>query len=521
MAVVEPIVTLEKLRQLLSEGHESATLDFKRTLGFDQKGGISKRGLVELAKDVAAMGVDGGYLVVGADDAGNPTDELELVAETLSERFDEARLRGQLKHWIPEPLDLHTAIHQIDGKWLVLIYVGPRSDGFCVFCGDGDAEQRNVFRKGDVYVRHGSASERWQHEDIPRIMRRIVEREKEQWRVELRDSLAHLAIAASAQGIARGPITTITWDLDAQTFADTVLELLRVNDDIPLRSFMQRAVEKIRELVEQPEKQGDISVILDRLTCLAALAVTHHRKDWRPEFVRAFTHIYNLGFDVHGYPRELRGIYTAELWLAIVVRIVGLGALMVRLDDWAGVQSLVVRPRQDGDFRYEMSWIRHGLTMAARSGLLEELKDRQKVSYSLLQLARNHVSANAWMRPDLPLDAEEILNSLCQFDFLSGIVVIGRASPDWNRGSVYPSFAQFYSHRTDPIVARLIVDSAMRQELFPKDDNALATALRELAHLAAQDWLRFAVWDGFEDRRIVEFLHAYPEVRSVDTPQAS
>jgi hypothetical protein len=224
---------------------------------------------------------------------------------------------------------------------------------------------------------------------------------------------------------------------------------------------------------------------------------------------------------VHGYPRELRGIYTAELWLAIVVRIVGLGALMVRLDDWAGVQSLVVRPRQDGDFRYEMSWIRHGLTMAARSGLLEELKDRQKVSYSLLQLARNHVSANAWMRPDLPLDAEEILNSLCQFDFLSGIVVIGRASPDWNRGSVYPSFAQFYSHRTDPIVARLIVDSAMRQELFPKDDNALATALRELAHLAAQDWLRFAVWDGFEDRRIVEFLHAHPEVRSTDTLQAS
>jgi hypothetical protein len=521
MAVVEPIVTAEKLRQLLNEGHESTTLDFKRTLAFDHRGGISKRALVDLAKDVAAMGVDGGYLVIGADDAGTPTGELEIVPETLRECFDEARLRNQLKQWIPEPLDLHTAVHQIDSTWLVMIYIGPRSDGFCVFCCDGNTEQGTVFRRGDVYVRHGSASERWQHEDIPRIMRRIVEREKEQWRVELSDDLAHLAIAATAQGIARGPVTAITWDLDAQTFADTVLELLRVNDDIPLRSFMQRAVEKIRELVEQPEKQDDVSVILDRLTCLAALAVTHHRKDWRPEFVRAFTHIYNLGFDAHGYPRELRGISAAELWLAIVVRIVGLGALMVRLDDWVGVQCLVVRPRQDGDFRYEMSWIRHGLTMAARSGLLEELKDGQKVSYSLLQLARNHVSANEWMRPDLPSEAEEVLDSLCQFDFLSGIVVIGRSSPDWNDGIVYPSFARFYSYRTDPIVARLIVDSAMRQELFPKDDNALAAALRDLNRIAAQDWLRFAVWDGFEDQRIVEFLRAHPEVRSTDTLQAS
>ena len=250
-------------------------------------------------------------------------------------------LRGQLKHWIPEPLYLHTAIHQIDGKWLVLIYVGPRSDGFVVFCGDGDrAEQRNAFRKGDVYVRHGLASQRWQHEDIPRIMRRIVERREEQLRVELRDSLAPLAIVANAQGIARGPIYDDYMGSGCPNLCRQSPGSFCVSTTIfRCVPSLQRAVEKIRELVGQPEKQGDISVILDRLTVWRPLRATHHRKDWRPEFVRAFTHIYNLGFRRDGYPRELRGASTAELWLAIVVRIVGLARLMVCVDDWAGVQE--------------------------------------------------------------------------------------------------------------------------------------------------------------------------------------
>ena len=35
MAVVEPVVNLEKLRQLLDEGHESENLDYKATIGFE------------------------------------------------------------------------------------------------------------------------------------------------------------------------------------------------------------------------------------------------------------------------------------------------------------------------------------------------------------------------------------------------------------------------------------------------------------------------------------------------------
>jgi hypothetical protein len=89
---VEPVVSEEKLRVLLAEQHESATLDYKRVADLGDK-----RTAVELAKDVAAMQVEGGFIVVGADDRGHPTG---LVTQPAASLFDEARLRSKLTKWM-------------------------------------------------------------------------------------------------------------------------------------------------------------------------------------------------------------------------------------------------------------------------------------------------------------------------------------------------------------------------------------------------------------------------------------
>lgn len=68
MPVIEPVVTEEKLWQLLDEQHESGALDYKAELSLDDT-----RSLAEFAKDVGAMQVDGGFIVIGADNGGNPT----------------------------------------------------------------------------------------------------------------------------------------------------------------------------------------------------------------------------------------------------------------------------------------------------------------------------------------------------------------------------------------------------------------------------------------------------------------
>lgn len=153
-----PGVSEEQLTYLLALGHESASVDFKAVLDPRQT-----RDLIELAKDVGAMQVDGGYIVIGADDQGRPvppgvpSGELPL--------FDESNLRPKLARWLPDGFEIRTANQTLADCTFVLIYVVPNPAGFCIFKADGQYSAANgtkaVFRKGDVFVRHGTSSERW------------------------------------------------------------------------------------------------------------------------------------------------------------------------------------------------------------------------------------------------------------------------------------------------------------------------------------------------------------------------
>jgi hypothetical protein len=66
--VVEPVVNREKLREPLALETEYPTLDFKSGCDLGEK-----REQVELAKDVGAISVRGGFLVIGVDGQGKPT----------------------------------------------------------------------------------------------------------------------------------------------------------------------------------------------------------------------------------------------------------------------------------------------------------------------------------------------------------------------------------------------------------------------------------------------------------------
>jgi hypothetical protein len=92
--VVEPVLTEEKLRSLLAEGHEQSTLDYKRMLNLAEN-----RDVIEIAKDIAAMQSEplGGYIVVGADDQGAVVSDL---TPELAKLFDEATLRAKMMKYL-------------------------------------------------------------------------------------------------------------------------------------------------------------------------------------------------------------------------------------------------------------------------------------------------------------------------------------------------------------------------------------------------------------------------------------
>lgn len=111
--------------------------------------------------------------MIGADDGGKPT---ATVTEAEALLFDESRLRAKVKRYLPEPLAMRTARHDLDGALLVLVYIGAHPDGFLIINADGQTRDKVVFRRGDVFVRHGTASERWEPHDFPQIKEALINR---------------------------------------------------------------------------------------------------------------------------------------------------------------------------------------------------------------------------------------------------------------------------------------------------------------------------------------------------------
>jgi hypothetical protein len=166
--LAEPALGKTKLLELLALAHEHGGLDYKSRADLSQRGD-----LLEIVKDIAAMEADGGYLVIGADDGGRPTAAMTSAACAL---FDESRLRAKVKRYLQDPLELRTACHEVDGALIVIVYVGAHPDGFTIIAEDGQVDDKIVFRSGEVFVRHGTASERWRTEDFVRIKARLLER---------------------------------------------------------------------------------------------------------------------------------------------------------------------------------------------------------------------------------------------------------------------------------------------------------------------------------------------------------
>jgi hypothetical protein len=519
-------VSRDKLLELLDVQTELPWLDYKRDCDLS-----GAQGLVELAKDVGAMSILGGYLVVGADDRGAPVG----LPPGRSALFDEAALSSKVAKYLPAGFELRSAVHDLRdntvSRSVALVWVAPHPDGWCVFTRDGDCtdqtgKSRIAFRAGAVYARHGTRSEPWGQVDISSARSQLVGRAKDAWRAEhAEETRLALQTALSGAAVVAAPSATFTWQLDAASFEAAVVELLRHDDDIPVRRMLRTAAAEAQRLVaiEGDASDADLKVVLDRIGALAALALDLHRPAYFTLAVRTFLDMYSWGI-AEQRVQSSRHQLVPVFWLRIAERLYALGGLAVRLRDWQAVRELALAPvpalERESPGR---TWHRDALTQASRANLFSRrLPDGRVQELWLILFARAVVVDQPALRPDLHGDVptehggdDPLLTSLCEFDLLVSVITGTRAGvvTETDLLSVsYPNYARASGWRANAIVPTLIFDAGARQALVPgASDRQLALVLRLADRIAQSEGRGYFGWTGYTDGAVSVFISRHTD----------
>lgn len=215
LIVVDADLSDEKLSELIARRAEYPELDYKRKIDLEVK-----RDLLELTKDVGAMQVRGGYILIGVDDDGSISgdmDDIELRP------FDEASLASKLDRYLTGPLKLAARVTRRDGHTIVAICVSPHPSGCSFFKINGGYEDRNgkpitVFHAGDAYCRVGTKSARLTQSGWEEVVSGRIAAAKREWMAEqarIRGAeIAELQAASRSSDLASAPLGSVNLDMD-------------------------------------------------------------------------------------------------------------------------------------------------------------------------------------------------------------------------------------------------------------------------------------------------------------------
>lgn len=359
-----------------------------------------------------------------------------------------------------------------------------------------------VFREGDVLVREGAKNTPLRHAhwaDLLSVRDRRI-------RAEAREDIDSLIqdMAKAFKPLTGQPLVPLSLDMSDDAFQEVVTSHLEAGNDIRLRQFLVQA----QALANRSDRRLEA---LDKITSVACLGLFFERRSIAEAAIDSL---------YHGYAGLNQA--DAEAQLDVLNRAYVIGSVAVRTNNWAILHHLVLRPYPPTHDAYVYSsWIRHGQVHASRAGLFQ--KDRGGMMISAARaLAAEHRS----MRPDIPDDAvlvedelahnDDLLNSLCQFDYLY-VAVVAAEGKHHSKG--YPACSAFHQHRVDPALNVVATDPAVRSALFPDSDDAtIATAMAQTFLLASRQSFNYGGYWGSWPPPLQQYVEA--NVGEVEYPEA-
>lgn len=493
MIVVDGRTDKEKLFELLNSGGECSELDFKETLDFSKK--IDE---LHFVKDAVSMcnRYPGGYIVIGADDDGKPS---EISEQTNWSQFDGAVLTDKIRKYVDAPLAAISQLHDVDGHTYCLICLLSPEDGLPVpfaklgQTADGKGRQSVVFREGEFSRRDGAQNRCIEYAQWAEMLGQHDGRVRKDESKRM-DLLVDKIIAVLG---VRGKTPPLVYGMDEHALVEALAICFEQKEDEKLARF-------IGQVASQFQSESDA---LNELVGIGAYAVAYYND-------AIFIKVVDALYDCYASIDESKADRSTR-HLKVAVACYELGAQLVRLKRWDLIAPFVNRQSPANPYSLYASWIRDCQVESVRAGLFKDADSGMMISVALENATKHPIVA-----PDCGLDSENgdlgrdrYLDLLCSFDFLYCLCVFVSGV---GTGLAYPACCAYSENRIAGVVSRFFGnDQGPRRELLPDaDDDKVALGLRALYKLAGEEALRNDgrfYWGFDPTRALSHFLNEHPE----------
>jgi len=532
----------ERLQMLIKLGVEEERLDYKSEYNLSDSKGTKDK--VELVRDIVGMvNTYGGYIVLGVHEVKNSTGKRfspKGMSPEACTFLDVSDLRQQVEAYVTERIEIQFKLHTLseyDNQTFGVIFVPPSRNSPIIFSNAGqytdksgpNIRNRTLFYAGDVVVRKGASTEKADQSDMRRIISEIRQREKGRWTEEILgmrdlvqrlDQLITILSSGSLTSFEQPQgITTRSSDsfdetlfyLSPSVIPDNISTLLENNRILTVQRYINKAPSIFFQHVENVNLDDNNEVletrdnrlwpILDGLLAIGVTCIEYKQWDLFDTIQQAF---YRICYEAEKSKAialsQSSAINKILIWQEVMLRVYTLGGMLVYRAHWQQVKKLVQQEIEWDNYYRSYYWSRYILTMASRAHQLEK--------QGWLPPVLSYVEKQQWISNFFMSDKDQIINSVCQFDFLQCVYTSIKETGEIDVARSYPSFGLYYKYRTEPIIVKLIIPGILRESISNLSDDQLATLIRDLDLNTARIFMMNSAWDagGWSDKRIEQFL---------------
>ncbi len=521
--VLDGDLSKEKIEKIIDLGHEKNCLDYKEKFDFCSKNAL-KKSKIDLLCDIISMANgDGGYIIIGVnEDKSTGKFKMVGVVEDNIKKITQENIQSWLEKYAIKTVDFALKVNEINKKRIIAIFV---NGSFLPvpFRVDGQYKESNgnditKFRSGEIFVRHGSKSERANYADIINFMEKvrgderkkgtpIIGRHRET--ISRLDAIIHLL----------GGTVTYTKELDLlhsseEDIENKLIQILSQKNHYLIRRLIFKEFSSLNNFLKEQCKIKNYEKLIEnlnrtyekfliRIIIIWIVALEYDAYELAEPFVERMFKLY-IDLDRSSPNQFSPRINSIWFQSRIIYSVYCCGAIGIYLDKPKYVKLLLNR---ENSFRINRrkntSCFRYILTMLARDG---KLKNNSLCFNSLEFIKTSEYLLNYFN------GEEELKDYLAQFDFLqcaNTLVkqILGNGEID-NIEECYPSFGALYKKRIRPIVEKIIKTYNAGEWLPESSKSNIVEVINFLDSYANKQFGFYGPWDfGDWDSKIIsDFL---------------